>query len=105
MWDIINDKVIAKYPEDDNAKLTVRLHECLISCSKSRPTGDANESIQRSWADSRVTFVPKHQPSNSKYRGSKRKTNNKSTHGHKTMSRSEIKKRLQKNRDKKRSSL
>lgn len=45
MWDIINDKVIAKYPEEDDAKLTVRLHECLISTSKSRPTGDANESI------------------------------------------------------------
>ena len=60
MWDIVSDRKIAAFPpESDQQKVVVSVHECYISVQKSRPTGKANESVQRKWLDARPRFVPK----------------------------------------------
>ena len=59
MWDLVSDRQIIRYPDQDNAKVYVTLFECVINVSKSRPTGSSNESISRCWQGSRVNFVPK----------------------------------------------
>lgn len=46
MWDIVNDRQIAKFPNNENAKAYISLHECLVNVSKSRPTGSDNLSLE-----------------------------------------------------------
>lgn len=59
MWDIESDRQIASFPDNENAKIRVTLHECRVRVSKSRPTGADNDSVQRGWSNARISFMPK----------------------------------------------
>ena len=59
IWEFVSDKQLAVYPENENAKVKVSIHDCNVKVSKSRPTGTDNESVQRGFSNSRISFTPR----------------------------------------------